>query len=1822
MHHAAGIQRPAAGGFLRRAACVLAAAAWLALGSSASGPAEAATRMIRNVATASFPGLSGGSLRSNETTLEIAMPQFAAGVAASVPTAAPGQEVTFTVRVDNRGLTPGPAASPHTLDGAASTVAFVLARVPAEADFAGAQRASFFHYAGEPASVFHTALPPAGTRVDAVGLLLSTVPGEGSAEFAFRVVPRNLPAVHGPGVTLQVAAAATVDGSAVSWFEPGAIAITRVLAGGATLQLYADAGATQAIPNAYVGRTAYVRVVAPSCNADAAVAEVRTARVTTSDGDAEQVAATETGPGTGIFRLQALPTRLAQPRTASSRLESPAGATVTVAIDGCMAPVGGSFLLIDPRGVVFDSSTNAPVDGLVVSLFQATGGTCSATPASVLAEDDNGALVPSPNPTTSRDGGRFAFPLVPAGSYCVQVASTADYTFPTLRPLASLPSTRQLQVGSIGQAFPVGPSPEPVILDLPVDPMAAQPPTLFVAKKAARDVALVGEQVDFTVTVKNVGTETVTSLRLQDTMSAGLGYVAGTTRVNGQPVADASGGARFAGVRLPDLAAGATHVIRYRTAITPSAGDTVHNAASASGRGGRSNVAEARVKVRRGFESDNRGVLTGTVYLACDKDGEAVGMPGVRLLLEDGTSITTDRAGRYSRYGLRAGTHVLKLDPATLPEGVRLAPGARGLDFVDLKDGELFKRDLALECSPAARSAAAARAQSWVAEEAFKALDRNFSATLPVPAQAGVAGPVTSTGVVAGEGVALQPAARAPVAPAAPSAPAPARADAGQADAQAPATALETALLASKDNKAAILNLADGQVLPSSITSIQVKAPAGSQLQLLLNGEPVSERRIGQRSLYPEKAMMGLEFVAVQLRAGPNELRLVQKDQFGNARAEVKLKVVAPGELAQILFAPVGERFHSGDAGTVLVRIQLRDAAGVPVTTRLPVTLTTEAGQWQVPGALEADGAVRVFVEGGEAQVAISQPTQALRVQVTATSGRVVQRQTLDFVPRAQPFIAAGVVEGIVRVRSGQAMLVAPTNSLDAFSQELQGLSREFGGRGQVGARAALYLKGKVKGDYLLTLAYDSDKDTRERLFRDIAPDEFYPIYGDDSVRAFDAQSASKLFVRVEKEHSWVLVGDFQTDFAAASGVKPTLSAYNRAVTGGATHLEKGGVALDAFVLRDRTRQRVAELAPNGTSGPYTLPVGDVVPNSERIELVVRDRLNTQVELRRTALTRFDDYAIEELSGRILFRAPLWAFDAEGNPVSIRVTYEVQSNQEAFTTAGAQVTVPLGESTRAAVRTVREDDPAAPYTLQGAVVQSRIGKDLFVSAEVARSQRGGDAGTSGTGSRVEAKGSVGPVELNAVVTNTSQGFDNPSAGVSAGRLDAAAGASLRISDNLRAVGRAAAGRDRRSGAEQEVLYAGVEATPVAGLQLEGGVRRMSDNAATVITDAGSTPQEIDVTTLRGKASYQPAALPKLSAFVEGEQAIGDGSQHLLAAGAAYQLTPGTKVYARHEFANTLPVLSSASSAHQQTAIGFESSYDPAGKVYGELRASATQGLSVPAAAMGVKQGWEPFQGVRFAAGLERVQALREGPAGAARGIATADSTAITTALQLNLADHWRANARVETSRGELEDTLLVSSGLAYKWSEEWTALARQAYFRTEARGGERLQVQSRLQLGSAWRTVGRDALFVVETLREPVDEGGSRDSGIVSVQYGQEVGEKLRLSTRLAARQSNEKTGGLSTRSRAALAGVRAAWEMSSKWSFAAQALVVTGQGSRSLGVGLEAGYRFADNLWVVVGYNFMEARDPVLLQDDFSRGLYIRFRYLFDETALDAITR
>ena len=98
-----------------------------------------------------------------------------------------------------------------------------------------------------------------------------------------------------------------------------------------------------------------------------------------------------------------------------------------------------------------------------------------------------------------------------------------------------------------------------------------------------------------------------------------------------------------------------------------------------------------------------------------------MGIPGVRLYMEDGTYLVSDNKGKYSICGLKATTHVFKVDPITLPKGAVLLPSANrnagdpGSLFTDLKFGELHRADfIEGSCAPDVRQQVRVRQEKAV----------------------------------------------------------------------------------------------------------------------------------------------------------------------------------------------------------------------------------------------------------------------------------------------------------------------------------------------------------------------------------------------------------------------------------------------------------------------------------------------------------------------------------------------------------------------------------------------------------------------------------------------------------------------------------------------------------------------------------------------------------------------------------------------------------------------------------------------------------------------------------------------------------------------------------------------------------------------------------------------------------------------------------------------------------------------------------------------------------------------------------------------------
>src|SRR6201999_4071020 len=130
---------------------------------------------------------------------------------------------------------------------------------------------------------------------------------------------------------------------------------------------------------------------------------------------------------------------------------------------------------------------------------------------------------------------------------------------------------------------------------------------------------------------------------------------------------------------------------------------------------------------------------------------------------------------------------------------------------------------------------------------------------------------------------------------------------------------------------------------------------------------------------------------------------------------------------------------------------------------------------------------VQVFIEGGMQEFRLVSPIEPGDSQIRATSGPLQDETHATFLPDLRPMIAAGMVEGVLNLRHLSSSSLTPAQAGDGFEQQLGNFSRSSSnGSEEAAARAAVFLKGKVLGSYLLTLGYDSDKSTQERLFRDI----------------------------------------------------------------------------------------------------------------------------------------------------------------------------------------------------------------------------------------------------------------------------------------------------------------------------------------------------------------------------------------------------------------------------------------------------------------------------------------------------------------------------------------------------------------------------------------------------------------------------------------------------------------------------------------------------------------------------------------------------------------
>ncbi len=1044
----------------------------------------------------------------------------------------------------------------------------------------------------------------------------------------------------------------------------------------------------------HAGEPLVVTINSGSDNRDPNVADTLLIKLSTPSGDSESLTLNETGPNTGIFagiiNTAAIPpTPVAGDCVLSVQPGDTINLTGTRVSDGTTIATAKVSVLIDPYGITFDSGDGAPVAGSRVTLIDAD----TNQPAQVFGADGVSSF-PSTIVTgsTVQDSGGtnyvfptgdYRFPFVKAGHYKLIVQPPSPYTAPSKASAAALAAFVRpdglpyvVLPGSYSQVFTLA-DPAPVRIDIPLD----KPGTpLVITKTASKPVAVPGDSVQYQVTVQNADPGRATgNITLTDTLPTAMRLVANTVRVDGIKHAYmVTNGGKTLTISMNPLAAAKSAIITYVLEIRPDAGaGTTTNLARASDdRGTSSPIASAIVRIALDGISDRVTIIGRVKDGGCFTDPRAAkGVGGVRVMMEDGSYVISDSDGRYHFDGILPGTHVVQVDPSTYPAD-----------------------SVPIDCSRNTRTAGSA-------------ISRFVNGTGGALLRADFYGaPGVNTARNANQGA---PRAKPP------------------SDQDAAATNRDW--IEGQQPGVEFLYPALDQNPRTKVTRVAIKHLAGQTVNLFANGVPVSALAAdGERKSGDGQIVVNL-WRAVDLDGRDTLLSADVRDATGKIVATIRRNVHFASNAIHAELVRAKSLLVADGVNRPVIAFRLTDRDGRPVhhgqvgdfAVSAPYFPAVEADAQAARGLSGLERGKPVWHVEGEDGIAYIElePTTAsgsLSITLPFRDGDVSRSQRLEawLDPGNRPWTVVGLAEGTV--------------GFDRLDHNLQNVPDD-GKTWHSDGRIALYVKGRVTGKWLMTLAYDSAKSTANATYGStIDPKAYYTVYADRSDKRYDASSVRKLYLKLERPQFYALFGDYDTGIT-----EPQLARYTRAFNGIKSEFRNDRVNAVAFAADTPYRHRRQEIQGNGLSGPFQLGARDIVPNSETVVIEARDRLHSEQIVSTQTLVRYIDYNLDYVSGQLRFNQPVLSRDSNFNPQFIVADFEVDGVAGRVTDAGGRVSLTNKSKTlKVGVTAIHDETDVSKTNLGGVDVRYSPNPANEIRAEFAvsdtRANAGAATGAAGT----------------------------------------------------------------------------------------------------------------------------------------------------------------------------------------------------------------------------------------------------------------------------------------------------------------------------------------------------------------------------------------------------------------------------------------------------------------------------------------------------------
>lgn len=1563
------------------------------------------------------------------------------------------------------------------------------------------------------------------------------------------------------------------------------------------------------------GDTVYLQVSDLDRNTDPFVVESIEVILTSETGDSEILFLIETGPDTGVFR-GFISTIVGQPVNNNGTLsvipDVQICATYYDPLDVVSIITKAAF--IDPYGIVFNSVTGQPLQGVIVTLIDAT----TNQPA-ILPFD------PNPSVPTATDG-KYVFMLVPPGSYYIQLSNLPDgYTYPSVLPDDQLPPGFTIGQGSKGEIFELVSGMEPVNLDIPVDPV---PNKIVVSKSTNKNSATIGDVVRYTITINNDGESPITDVKIYDTMPHGINYIKNSSTLDGIKITDPKNDSdRTIIWQISEIAAGATVELVYRALIGPDSHKSdgknyVVVSGFSAGKQIFSNRSFAKVNITEGVFT-SKGTIIGKVFLDKNKnklqDAGEEGISNVAIYMEDGTRVVTDKDGKYSIPLVEPGIHVLRVDETTLPTGFVLIPisqrfsQSESSQFVDVprygiskvnfavvekRDNGIFTiqiesgkdikklektmgnlRDISDIRIEKINGIYTVRAGIYETEqEAKKALEKIIK-EFP--------GSIVRKAYFFEDRVV------------------------SKYESYFPETQQKNEVsidweqkIKEMKNDLAFLSLEDRMILMSNQPKILLKAPLNADIKLFVNNCEISEKQIGKKIKYEIGNIAIYEFVGISLIRGENNILTAQTvDSFGNIRDIQSISVYIPGKVEKVLVIPEKDSVYADGRSSVLIEINVfdRNKSIVPYTGL--ATVEVSCGEIKEPDIDKYTSGYQIPLSQGKGKFTVISPYQVSIAEIKVHVEDVCGSAKISFTPYLRDIMLVGV--GELKIGYGNK------KGINYFDE------RNFDDGLYNSGKASLFIKRKIFEKMLLTASYDSSKKKNSDFFREnqrnIESEQKYPVYGDESKIGYEAMSTDKLYVKIEKGMSYVMYGDFRTNLDDTR-----LSAYHRTFTGFSSKMQFENLNSKLFATHSSRSRFIDIIRGKGISGYYYCSRTPVIEGSERVVIETRDRFRPDRVLKREILVYGYDYWIDYDSGSILFKSPVPSMDINLNPVYIVVSYENETSGEKYYIYGGRVSFKSGERFELGLTSITEEKEMKDYHLTGIDAKIKMPLNTTINIEWAQTDSIFDISglqTSKTAHAYLLKVEGKPLEnitINAYYTKADNYFDNPSAtdimrgtekyglefGYTAGkRRWAVFGKYFNEKDTL------------NKGTYEHISTGIARKFEKTEIKLETYYENSNNNYIPPTQKNSRYPFDISQDLPEHAAGLKMSFERKIgqNIFFTGEYksnliATAGNMGHI---GLEYQIDKTRKMYMRQQFAHLEKRFESFTVAGVEKQIGKNTVAFNEYSLNGGMEGDSVQH------SIGIRNSFMLGKDVTGNISVENLHTIsgrqrQDNP----------DAFAIGLGLEYLPAENMKVTSRIEHRTADDAISNLIEFGIAYKLNPACTMLLRERFFHNDLDRG--VNMTHRTTIGFAYRPVSNDRLNLLARLeikndRDTNNNRYDESSYIASLEGVYQVNSTTQITAKYAGKFAEESSTSVYTD----LISVRLIKDIGRRLDIGAEYRILNNHSTGSFlqGGSIELGYNLLKNIWLSLGYSF-DKFDTDLVGDNYNgTGPFLRLRIKFDES-------